>query len=390
MPDRKHRPRPPEAADQTHRLSDPRRGAADRRISAPTGSASGAIGAPPRRTSPTLRRSCRSAPPSNWWKRTWRRSPRRSPIFRGATAIRDGGPQQPAAGRAADLRLQDRGTARRDATPPRAAGAAAPARPGRRIRRCGRNARLARQRRPQGASRHDEGARSRPARHRLAHGARPHRRGRLLSGTAHRHAGQDFHGREASDETEVAEVYEPFHEARRSSSTMPQKRNPISCLYIHSTVALVRQHVAALLEAAVADHERSTGPGRSNGSRCRKSFCWRRARWRRPGSGLGPRGRADRMRANLDLTRGMIVSEAVMMGLGPHLGRQRAHDLVYDICRKVSATGVPLVSCWRRMPKSPSISRARSSTRCAIPQTISASPARWWTRCWRGKPRSVG
>src|SRR5258708_19118616 len=61
-------------------------------------------------------------------------------------------------------------------------------------------------------------------------------------------------------QTEVAEVYEPFHEARGSSSTMPQKRNPISCLYIHSTVALVRQHVAALLEAAAADHERSTGP----------------------------------------------------------------------------------------------------------------------------------
>src|SRR5205085_1913714 len=50
-------------------------------------------------------------------------------------------------------------------------------------------------------------------------------------------------------QTEVAEVYEPFHEGRGSSSTMPQKRNPISCLYIHSTVALVRQHVAALLEA---------------------------------------------------------------------------------------------------------------------------------------------
>ena len=49
------------------------------------------------------------------------------------------------------------------------------------------------------------------------------------------------------------------------------------------------------------------------------------------------------MRANLDITSGMIVSEAVMMGLGPHLGRQRAHDLVYDICREVAATGVPLV-----------------------------------------------
>jgi 3-carboxy-cis,cis-muconate cycloisomerase len=48
------------------------------------------------------------------------------------------------------------------------------------------------------------------------------------------------------------------------------------------------------------------------------------------------------MRANLDMTKGMIVSEAVMMGLGPHLGRQRAHDLVYDICRKVATTGEPL------------------------------------------------
>jgi len=43
------------------------------------------------------------------------------------------------------------------------------------------------------------------------------------------------------------------------------------------------------------------------------------------------------MRANLDLTKGLVVSEAVMMGLGPALGRQRAHDLVYDICREVIA-----------------------------------------------------
>ena len=48
------------------------------------------------------------------------------------------------------------------------------------------------------------------------------------------------------------------------------------------------------------------------------------------------------MRANLDITKGLIVSEAVMMGLGPHLGRQYAHDLVYDVCRKVVATGRPL------------------------------------------------
>jgi 3-carboxy-cis,cis-muconate cycloisomerase len=145
-------------------------------------------------------------------------------------------------------------------------------------------------------------------------------------------------------QTEVAEVYEPFHEARGSSSTMPQKRNPISCLYIHSTVALVRQHVAALLEAAVADHERSTGPWEIEWIALPESFLLASgalAQTRLLVCGLEVD--ADRMRANLDLTKGMIVSEAVMMGLGPYLGRQRAHDLVYDICRKVAATGVPLV-----------------------------------------------
>ena len=145
-------------------------------------------------------------------------------------------------------------------------------------------------------------------------------------------------------QTEVAEVYEPFHEARGSSSTMPQKRNPISCLYIHSTVALVRQHVAALLEAAVADHERSTGPWEIEWISLPEIFLLASGALAQTKLLVcGLEVDADRMRANLDLTRGMIVSEAVMMGLGPHLGRQRAHDLVYDICRKVSATGVPLV-----------------------------------------------
>ena len=145
-------------------------------------------------------------------------------------------------------------------------------------------------------------------------------------------------------QTEVAEVYEPFHEARGSSRTMPQKRNPISCLYIHSTVALVRQHVAALLEAAVADPERSTGPWEIEWISLPEIFLLTSgalAQSRLLVAGLEVD--ADRMRANLDLTRGMIVSEAVMMGLAPHLGRQRAHDLVYDICRKVAATGEPLV-----------------------------------------------
>jgi 3-carboxy-cis,cis-muconate cycloisomerase len=138
-------------------------------------------------------------------------------------------------------------------------------------------------------------------------------------------------------QTEVAEVFEPFHEARGSSSTMPQKRNPISCLYIHATSAMVRQNAAALLEAAVADHERSTGPWEIEWIALPEIFLLASGALAQSRDLLaGLQVDAARMRANLDLTNGMIVSEAVMMGLGPHLGRQRAHDLVYDICRQVT------------------------------------------------------
>ena len=59
-------------------------------------------------------------------------------------------------------------------------------------------------------------------------------------------------------QTEVGEVYEPYAHGRGSSSTM-QKRNPISSCYIRR-ISVVRQHAAALMDAMVADHERSTGP----------------------------------------------------------------------------------------------------------------------------------
>ena len=145
-------------------------------------------------------------------------------------------------------------------------------------------------------------------------------------------------------QTEVEEVYEPFHEGRGSSSTMPQKRNPISSVYITATTSLVRQHVVALLDAMVEDHERATGPWEIEWVAVPEIFSLSAgalAQTRFIVSGLEVDEK--KMRANLDITRGLIVSEAVMMGLGPHIGRQYAHDLVYDICRQVLATGRPLV-----------------------------------------------
>jgi 3-carboxy-cis,cis-muconate cycloisomerase len=145
-------------------------------------------------------------------------------------------------------------------------------------------------------------------------------------------------------QTEVEEVYEPFHEGRGSSSTMPQKRNPISSVYITATTSLVRQLVAALLDAMVEDHERATGPWEIEWIAVPEVFSLAAgalAQTRFMVSGLVVDEK--KMRANLDITRGLIVSEAVMMGLGPHIGRQYAHDLVYDICRQVVATGRTLL-----------------------------------------------
>src|SRR6266704_2036380 len=108
---------------------------------------------------------------------------------------------------------------------------------------------------------------------------------------------------------------------------MPQKRNPISCNYIHACVAMVRQHVAALLDAMVEDHERSTGPWEIEWIAVPEIFLLSAgalAQTRLLVGGL--QVDEERMRKNLDLTRGLIVSEAVMMRLGPALGRQRAHD----------------------------------------------------------------
>ena len=61
-------------------------------------------------------------------------------------------------------------------------------------------------------------------------------------------------------QTEVGEVSEPYKPHRGSSSTMPQKRNPVSCVYITAMSATVRQLSTSLFEAMVEDHERSTGP----------------------------------------------------------------------------------------------------------------------------------
>ena len=145
-------------------------------------------------------------------------------------------------------------------------------------------------------------------------------------------------------QTEVGEVFEPYHHGRGSSSTMPQKRNPISSAYIHGAISVLRQHAAALMDAMVADHERSTGPWQIEWIVLPEAFCLlagalRQSRVIVEGLQVDPVA----MRRNIDMTHGLVMSEAVMMGLGHHLGREYAHDLVYDLCREALKQQRPLL-----------------------------------------------
>ena len=134
--------------------------------------------------------------------------------------------------------------------------------------------------------------------------------------------------------TETGEVFEPFAPGRGGSSTMPQKRNPVSSELILACAKQVQSRAALAMDSMAADLERSTGPWHVEWAALPEAFvlasgALAQARFLVEGLRVDP----EAMRANMDLTRGLIVSEAVMMGLAPALGRQAAHDLVYEACR---------------------------------------------------------
>ncbi len=146
-------------------------------------------------------------------------------------------------------------------------------------------------------------------------------------------------------QTEIGEVFEPFVEGRGSSSTMPQKRNPISCEMIVAMAKAVRNHAALMLDGMAADHERATGPWHLEWMAVPEMFlasasALAQARFMLDGLIVEPAA----MRRNLDVTGGLIVAEAVMMALAPMTGRGAAHDIVYAACRAALDGGTPLLT----------------------------------------------
>ena len=141
-------------------------------------------------------------------------------------------------------------------------------------------------------------------------------------------------------QTETGEVLEPFVAGRGASSTMPQKRNPISSEMMLACAKLVREQHSAMLDAMVQDHERATGQWHVEWQALPTAFVIASGGLKAAIEALeGLEVRPDAMAKTLDVTKGLIVAEAVMMGLAPKLGRQVAHDTVYDCCREALTPG---------------------------------------------------
>jgi 3-carboxy-cis,cis-muconate cycloisomerase len=151
--------------------------------------------------------------------------------------------------------------------------------------------------------------------------------------------------------TEFAEVYEPFVPGRGASSTMPQKRNPISSELMLAAAKAVRQHAGLMLDAMIHDFERATGPWHAEWIAIPESFVLTAGALHQAKFALGGLVvDAARMAQNLGMSKGLIVAEAVMMHLAPFIGRQQAHDVVYAACRVVNDTGRPLAEVLADVP----------------------------------------
>jgi 3-carboxy-cis,cis-muconate cycloisomerase len=149
--------------------------------------------------------------------------------------------------------------------------------------------------------------------------------------------------------TELAEVAEPFVPGRGASSTMPQKRNPISSELMLAAAKGVRQHAGLMLDAMIQDFERATGPWHAEWMAIPESFVLTAGALHQAKFALGGLVvDTARMKQNLAISNGLIVAEAVMMQMAPFIGRQQAHDLVYAACRVVNGEGGTLADALAR------------------------------------------
>jgi adenylosuccinate lyase/3-carboxy-cis,cis-muconate cycloisomerase len=143
--------------------------------------------------------------------------------------------------------------------------------------------------------------------------------------------------------TETAEVAEPRGPAGVGSSTMPQKRNPMTSEYLVASARLLRGAVSVVLDAPAHAGERDMGAWAPEWIAVPQALILAGGVVEKLAGILeGLVVDSARMRSNLELTRGAILSEAAMMRLARSVGHERAHELVTAVSARAGAEGLTL------------------------------------------------
>jgi adenylosuccinate lyase len=142
--------------------------------------------------------------------------------------------------------------------------------------------------------------------------------------------------------TEIDEVREGFQMGKIGSSTMPHKQNPSTIDLISALSRLVRAQFVALTDAAFQQHERDGTAWRIEWAALPDIFVYTGALLARMDEVLtaGLEVRVEQMRRNLDLLGGLMLSERVMLAVGKQLGKQTAHELVYEVAMEAKQRGI--------------------------------------------------
>ncbi len=153
-------------------------------------------------------------------------------------------------------------------------------------------------------------------------------------------------------QTEVGEVFEPAGAGRGGSSTMPQKRNPALSAQILAASNLAPGMVSSLLAGLVHEHERGTGGWQASWLALPQLLLIASGAFERTAEiASGLEVDKARMRANLEISNGLIMAEAIQFALAEKLGKAQAHELVAKASKQALKSGKHLRGALNEFPE---------------------------------------
>ncbi|WP_448106633.1 3-carboxy-cis,cis-muconate cycloisomerase [Pseudomonas azerbaijanoccidentalis] len=139
-------------------------------------------------------------------------------------------------------------------------------------------------------------------------------------------------------QTEAGEVFEPSAPGKGGSSTMPHKRNPVGAAVLIGAATRVPGLLSTLFSAMPQEHERSLGLWHAEWETLPEICCLVSGSLQQAllvAQGLEVD--AERMARNLDMTQGLVLAEAVSIVLAQRVGRDTAHHLLEQCCKRAVA-----------------------------------------------------